>query len=249
MSLRLKHLTLNAPICLVLLGWSPSAGGQQASPRSSAPTGPTAKSVDPAQTVATSDAEQKTTILESDCWRRAMFERNEWLRVQSVFSPDEVARIKADFADRVDQMSAKELQFVLSDLEAKFRILDSREAREVRAWLGNYLSIISDRRRDELLKMIPDFATMNSVQLQQTIDRLGQRRDVRVRQQDALQQVRKSATNPWSQGNTPASRPAARLGYRSPYRPQSFERPFDNVQTGQNRSRKIDPNGGIWMSF
>ena len=249
MSVRSIRQVVITSICLAPLGWALSAIGQQAVPGASAVPPKSANAAAAPPPTATSDAARKSEILSSDCWRRAMFELNEWLRVQNVYPPDEVARIKADFAARVNQMSAKELQFVLSDLEAKFRILDSREAREVRAWLGNYLSIISDRRRDELLKMIPDFATMNSTQLQQTIDRLSQRRDSRVRKLDALQQVRNSATNPWNPGNTPASRPAPRSAYRSPYRPQSFERPFDNVQIGGNRSRMIDPMGGIWMSF
>jgi hypothetical protein len=199
---------------------------------------------------AASDAEQKAKILQSDCWRRAMFELSEWLRIQSVYPPDEVARIKADFSARVEKMSAVELQFVLTDLEAKFRILDSPEAREVRAWLGNYLSIISDRRRDELLKTIPDFATMNSQQLQQTINRLAQRRESRLRTQSAFESVRTTKTNPWQQ-SAPIGRPSGRSnsGYRSPYRPPSFERPFDNVPAAETRNRMVDPYGRIWLGI
>ena len=225
-------------LLLAVGAWSLSALGQQGTTDASTPR-------------AKSDAERKAEILGSECWRRAMFELNEWLRVQSVYPPDEVARIKADFSARVDQMSANELQFVLADLEAKFRILDTQQAREVRAWLGNYLSIISDRRRDELLKTIPEFATMSSIQLQQTIDRLAKHRDTGVRRQARDQQLRSSATNPWSQGNTTASRSSSRSSYRSPYRPRTFERPFDNVQTGGGRSRTIDPYGRVWlhMSF
>jgi hypothetical protein len=55
--------------------------------------------------------------------------------------------------------------------------------------------------------------------------------------------------NPWNHGGAPTSRPASRFGYRSPYRPQSFERPFDDVQIGPNRGRTIDPYGRIWMNF
>ena len=180
---------------------------------------------------------------------RAMFERNEWLRIQNVYPPDEVTRIKSDFSARVDQMSASELQFVLSDLEAKFRILDTQQSRETRAWLGNYLSIISDRRRDELLKTIPDFATMSSMQLQQTMDRLAKRRDTGIRRQTRNQQLTDSLTNPWSQSNIASSRSSPRSSYRSPYRPRTFERPFDNVPAGTGNSRIIDPMGGVWLNM
>ena len=177
-----------------------------------------------------------------------MFELNEWLKVQRVYSPEQVARIKSEFTARVDRMSAQEMQFVLKDLEAKFRILNTPESREVRAWLGNYLSILTDRGREDLLKVIPDFNQMNSIKLQQTIDKLALRRNSRSGQRNQVQQLRSSATNPWNRGTAAASRPAARTGYRSPYRPRSNERPFDNVQVGTRREMTIGPQGQVWLN-
>lgn len=55
--------------------------------------------------------------------------------------------------------------------------------------------------------------------------------------------------NPWNPRGAPTNRPTPRWAYRSPYRPQSFERPFDDVQLGPNRSRTIDPYGRLWMNF
>jgi hypothetical protein len=208
----------------------PAADGQQPAPQ-------------PAAQPAATEAARKAEILASECWRRAIFERNEWLRTQTVFPPEEVARIKTDFAARVDQMSAKELEFLLADLQAKFRLLETPEARDIRAWFGNYLSILAERRREEVLRDIPDLATMNSTQLQQTLARLAERRDARARPARVM-----PSANPWA-SSAPARRPATSSGYRSPYRPRSFERPFDNVQTGQTRNRMIDPMGGVWLSF
>jgi hypothetical protein len=196
------------------------------------------------------DAARKAEILGSNCWRRAMFELSEWLREQSIYPPEEVARIKRDFSARVEQMSPEELRAVLADLDAKFRILETRESREVRAWLGNYLSVLSDRRRDELLQTIPDFATMTSTQLQQTIDRLGALRDSRSRQRDRMDQLRGSKTNPWSQADTPPRRAPRRAAYHAPYRPPAPQgRPFDDVQVGPTRGMGIDPYGRIWMNL
>ena len=159
-----------------------------------------------AQPAAVSDAERKAKVLDSDCWRRAMFERNEWLRTQKILPPEEVARIKADFQARVDQMSAVELEMVLADLQLKFQMLNTPEAQDVRAWFGHYMSILSSQRREEMLKTIPDLANINSQQLQQTISRLAQRRDSRTQQQAQVRQLRSTATNPWNQPR-PAPRP------------------------------------------
>ena len=184
-----------------------------------------------------------------------MFEMNEWFRSQTVYTPEQVAKIRSDFSARVDKMSAQELQFVLADLKTKFQILDSREAREVRAWFGNYLSFLSNRRRDEMLQMIPEVSTMTSAQLQQTIARLAQRRDSLRSKQGAVQQLSNSATNPWNQGIASATGASGRTrnvqssSYHSPYRAPSFERPFDNVPNGPQRTRTIDPMGGIWVNF
>ena len=178
-----------------------------------------------------------------------MFELNEWFRTQPIYTPEEVARLKADFSARVDTMSAAELQLVLADLDAKFRILETPQAKEVRAWLGNYLAILSDRGRADLLRLIPDFETMNSARLQETIARLAARRDARGQQNTQVQQLRNSATNPWTQNNAPAARPAPRANYRSPYRPPSNQRPFDDMEVGRRRGGMVDPYGRIWMGF
>ncbi len=242
MSIRILWSPASAVIGLALLFGAPVAHGQQASsPRSAAPGASR-------NAVADGDAALKEQILASDCWRRAMLELNEWFATQQIYTPEQVTKIKADFAARVDVMSAHELQFVLQDLEAKFDVLDTQEAREVRAWLGSYLSILSDRGREELLQLIPEFNTMSSATLQQTIARLAQRRDARGRQQAQVQQLRGSATNPWYQ---PAAvsprRTAQRSSYRSPYRAQSFERPLEHAGPPRQPRMSISPYGGIWM--
>ncbi len=154
-----------------------SSGPPSAAIESQEPTAAATGSVEERDTAA------KAELLASDCWRRAMVELDRWFATQQVYSPEQVARIKADFSARVDKMSASELKFVLADLDAKFQILDTQKAREVRAWLGSYLSILSDRSREELLRKIPEFNTMDSAKLQQTIARLAMRRDARGRQQ------------------------------------------------------------------
>jgi hypothetical protein len=113
--------------------------------------------------------------------------------------------------------------------------------------LGNYLAILSDRGREDLLQLIPEFNTMNSATLQQTIGRLAQRRDARGRQQAQVQQLREGASNPWNQPAPTAPRRTAQSpSYRSPYRPRSFERPHENFAPSRP-SMTISPYGGVWM--
>ncbi len=205
----------------------------------------------PAATAAASDAQSddaaKAALLASDCWRRAMVELDRWLATQQVYSPEQVSQIKRDFTARVDKMSASELKFVLDDLEAKFQMLDTPKAREVRAWLGSYLAILSDRSREELLQKIPEFNTMDSAKLQQTISRLAMRRNARGNQNAQVQQLRNAPANPWTQ-TAPAAprRTAPPATYRSPYRPASNQRPHEGFR--QTRpSMSISPYGGLWM--
>lgn len=122
-----RNFCMIASIVLAVLHRLPTAVAQQ--PATESPPGvPPASKHDPsADSDAANERAQIAAILDSDRWRRAMFERDQWLRTQTVFGPDEVERIKADFAARVDAMSADELRRVLGDLEAKSRILLKRE--------------------------------------------------------------------------------------------------------------------------
>jgi hypothetical protein len=228
----LRHLAIAGAV-LLLPGWSQPVRAQQA---------------DNSRPAAVSEAERKAKILESDCWRRAIFERNEWLRTQTIFPPEEVARIKTDFQARVDRMSAVELEMVLADLQLKFQMLNTPDARDVRAWFGHYMSILSSQRREEMLKTIPDLATINSQQMQQTLSRLAQQRNSRTQRQAQTRQLRSTATNPWNQPR-PASRPTSSAAYRSPFRPPSFERPFENARLSGQGSMTIGPDGQVWRTL
>lgn len=204
------------------------------------------------QPSAKSAAAEKAEILNSEHWRRAMFELNEWLRTQTTLRPDEAARKRADFAARVETMSPDELRHVMADLDAKFQLLDTPEARETRAWFGQYLSVLADRRREQVLSEIPNFGTMSVAELNQVLARIDRKRS----SQANFNQNRQARASAQKQANrnakqAAADRRAARPAYRAPYRPQqqSFERPFDNAQVGSSRRMVVDPNGQIWTGW
>lgn len=136
------------------------------------------------------DAARKVEIMSGPRWRRAIFELGEWLSSQQIYSPQEVNRIKADFNRRVSGMSSYELEYLLDDLDAKFKVLETPEARDAKAWLGQYLSAMSDQRRAEALRDVPDVVTMTSAQLQDEINRIEQKRMALQHRQQAFDQSR-----------------------------------------------------------
>jgi hypothetical protein len=242
------RLMATVPFCLLLLGWSEKVHAQQVAP----PTTSTA-AADDAPTVADSDAAQRAKLLNSDCWRRAMFELNEWFRTQTIYTPEEAARVRSDFADRVELMSPGELKEVIADMDAKFRILDKPEVREVRAWFAQYMAVLAERRRAELLAEIPDFPTMTASELNQAVMKIQRKKSSQAR----FNQSRQAKVNAQLQANqanlaahtAARNRLAQRSAYRSPYRPPPREPPFDDVQIGPRRSMSIGPNGGVWMNL
>jgi len=122
------------------------------------------------------DLARKAEIMNSSRWRRAIFELGEWLSSQQIYSPQEVRNIKVDFNRRVAAMSSYELEYLLDDLDAKFKVMDTPEARDAKQWLGQYLSVMSDSKRAEVLKDVPNVVQMSSAQLQQEINRIEQKR-------------------------------------------------------------------------
>jgi FtsZ-binding cell division protein ZapB len=171
---------------LILIAFAVAARGPAADP--SAP----AAAAESGKPPAADDLARKAEIMSGQRWRRAIFELGEWLSAQQIYTPQEVNRIKADFNRRVAGMSSYDLEYLLDDLDAKFKVLESPEARDAKAWLGQYLAAMSDRRRAEALRDVPDVVTMTSSQLQQEIDRIEQKRASLQQRQQAFDQSREA---------------------------------------------------------
>ena len=136
------------------------------------------------------DLAKKATIMNSPRWRRAIFELGEWLSAQAIYTPTQVRNIKADFNRKVEKMSPHDLEYLLDDLDAKFEILDTPEARDARSWVAQYLSVMSDQKRAESLKDVPNVVTMTAGQLQQEIQKIEQKRSSLQQQQAAFDEGR-----------------------------------------------------------
>ena len=202
-----------------------------------------------------SDAEKKAEILNSAQWRRAMFEFKEWLSAQQLYTPQQVEQLKARFNERVARMTASELGFLLSDMEAKFQILESPQAREAREWMGQYLSVMSDRMRAQVLKDMPDPATMTAAQLSQEIMRIEEKRATIEQQQAAFDRTRQSQVSTQLQQDRTARQnyirdantaPAASSPYRSP---SNVNQRLNEAPIGSGMSFSVGPWGGVSMYF
>lgn len=138
----------------------------------------------------TDDLAKKAEIMGSSRWRRAIFELGEWLSAQVVYTPTQVRNIKADFNRKVEKMSSHDLEYLLDDLDAKFKILETPEARDARSWMGQYLSVMSDQKRAETLRDVPNIVTMTAAQLQQEIQKIEQKRGSLQQRQAAFDEGR-----------------------------------------------------------
>ena len=186
------------------------------------------------------DLVRKADIMHGPRWQRTIAEFGGWLATQTVYSPADVQRIKRQFNARVAAMSSYELEYLLDSISAKLQLLDTPEARDAKAWLGEYLFAMSDARRAEALRGVPDLLDMNATQLWQEIQRVDRlRATLRERQQasDARQSVLAQRATAGRQATAAASQAAAARARsapaHSPYRQGGGSPPFADAQRRQ----------------
>jgi hypothetical protein len=229
---------------------APRAGGQQAKAPSAA--GQPAPSND----AAAADAARKREILNSSQWRRAMFEFKEWLSAQQIYDAAQVEQFKDRFNHRVAKMSADEVEFLLEDMQAKFQILDSPQAQEARAWMASYLAVMSDKKRAEVLKDLPNVATMTAAQLSQEIMKIEQKRAAIDQEQAAFNKTRQTQVTQQLAADRAAQQTYIREREQfpttsySPYRSQaSAKKPYEDVHLGPQMGYYVNPWGGVGITF
>lgn len=183
------------------------------------------------------DLARKSDIMHGRRWQRAVAEFGGWLSSQTIYSPTEVRRIKSQFNDRVAAMSSYDIEYLLDSLSAKLELLDTAEARDAKAWLGEYLFAMSDARRAAELRKIPNLLDMNAAQLWQEIQRIDRLRATlqqRQRGSDARQEVLAARAAAGRQATAAASQAAAARARsapaHSPYRQGGGAAPFSDVQ-------------------
>jgi Ni/Co efflux regulator RcnB len=250
MSIR-KHAWMKVLVVLVIAAsWLMSAAiaqqtkskapASRPAPQGAAPKTAPAKPAAAPAAVDPVDAAKKAAIMDSQRWRRAMFELNEWFSAQPFYDKKQVEQMKRNFSARVAIMSSSELEFMLEDMDAKFKIIDSKQAQEARDWLGNYLSMLSDWKREEVLKEMPNFTTMTAAQLSQEIAKIQRKRTLLSQQQAAFDRARGQQVEAQLQANRARQqayiREQSRFStstYTSPYRaPTGGQPPFSDRRVG-----------------
>ena len=195
---------------------------------------------------------RKADLLHGPRWQQAIAEFGGWLTTQSVYSPTEVQAIKVQFNERVAGMSSYELEYLLDSITAKLALLETPQARDAKAWLGEYLSAMSDARRAQALRNVPNILDMSAEQLWQEIQRIdAQRASLQQRQQgvEARQAAMVDRAAAGRQATSAASREAAARARsapsHSPYRPGGGKPPFSDVQQ-RRMSIGVGPFGAFF---
>ncbi|MDZ4780860.1 MAG: hypothetical protein SGJ19_11455 [Planctomycetia bacterium] len=147
----------------------------------------TAAPFDEAAEVSSDPAKQK--ILSSKEWREVRRSLHEWLSVQKIYSPSEIASIKAQVDSKIANMTAADLQDFLDDMRDKVAILLSKEGEDARTWLAQYLAVrvVS---KDQWDKMRPDVVHMTAQQLKEKLEQLNQQQAAATEQSKAAAQGR-----------------------------------------------------------
>jgi hypothetical protein len=183
------------------------------------------------------DLVRKADIMHGPQWQRAVAELGGWLATQTVYTPAEVRRIKVRFNEQVAAMSSYEIEYLLDSVEQKMRLLDTPQGRDAKAWLGEYLSAMSDARRARELRAVPNLLDMDAAQLWQEIQRIDRKRAaLQQRQQGVV--ARQNALADLASANRQATAEAARAAANrirsapahSPYRQGGGSPPFSDVQ-------------------
>jgi hypothetical protein len=212
-----------------------------------------------APSVRTVESPEKNAILNSSRWRRAMFEMNEWLLTQPFYNKEQVEDLKSRLAANVARASASDLQSMLDDMETKFQILDNQQAQEARAWMAHYLSVVTQKKRDEMLKELPNLATMSAAELQQEVTKIERKRAASARNQAAFDQARQAQVDSQLKQNQAAQEAytreqnlAATSAYTSPYRPPAAndgKPPFSDYKEGPQMEYYIGAFGRFGLIF
>src|SRR6185295_6443969 len=75
---------------------------------------------------------------ESDAWKDARAKFDQWLSVQVVYDPAEVAAMKASLVSRIERSSADDLTTLLHVMQRRLDVLLSPEVVAARQWADEF---------------------------------------------------------------------------------------------------------------
>lgn len=119
---------------------------------------------------------RRELILKSELWRNTFVGLDEWLSVQTMYDKNQLEDIKKRFSDRVEKMSADDLEEFRQDLDAKLEMLLGSEGRDILGWVAANLARAAPAYRKKMGIEYPDVANLTAAQLRQQLDLLIQKR-------------------------------------------------------------------------
>lgn len=117
----------------------------------------------------------KRAIFASKEWREVRNALRQWLSVQDIYSPAEVAAMKAQIESKITAMSADELQQFMDDVRDRLKVLLSPEGEEARSWLAQYTAVRT-LSKEQWEKTRPDVVHMTAQQLKEKLLQINQQR-------------------------------------------------------------------------
>jgi hypothetical protein len=163
----------------------------------------------------TSQSAEREELLNSRRWRRLERDFDEWMSVQVIHTPEEIAALKARLQEHIKGMSAEELEDFMDDAEVRMDLLLSDDVMEARSWLS---FMTPQARRDKVSTdgEIPDVFGMSISQLRLELNQFQQQRAQQSEAQaafDRSRQLRSATPRQTPQPTpTPAPREAATFG-------------------------------------
>jgi hypothetical protein len=208
----------------------------------------------PATADSASEAAAKKAILGSQQWNQVYDEFQRWLSTQTIYTPDDVERIKSNLSAQIRVASASELQDVVDDWQAKLRVLNGRDFQEAQQWLGEYLSVFADGLRRQRLQQLglTHIENMSAAQLEDAALRIRAHRLNALQRRAAFDQNRQQQVLSAQQNNAARqlSRQQARTGAGQfmtnvdPNRPEKF-----NPPAASRRQFFMGPDGRLMYSL
>jgi hypothetical protein len=202
----------------------------------------------PTSPQATSTPTARDIILDSSRWREMQKEFHEWLSLQVVYTPQQVAEIKARLNAEIDKMSAAELQQFLDQWEAKIKILLGKDAAEAREWLGQFLSVAADGYRKQVFERlgITNVASMSASQIEDAIHNI-RAKEMHLRQERSVfDQGRSLQAQSASQFQADQRAAMERAGQSQAPKFGSYQTPMAPKQFDWRPRAPLIPWGGWW---
>lgn len=110
-------------------------------------------------------------VLKSAEWRKTMLSLSNWFDTQKLYSKQQVLDLKRKINERVMEMSPAELLRYQEELNEKLTILNGPQARAIKMWLREQLSLASDEYARRILAALPDISKMPPDELQDYLNK------------------------------------------------------------------------------